>query len=222
MSAPKLSRSDGHIVLGSRSPQRYELMCHLVGEDRVVVCPPIDPLEADLTCVRKYDEISRLLIDIARTKHADVTAQLENQPNSDFTSVIITADTVIVGFDEQNQTHVLGQPPDDDTWPDVVREWFERYLLRAPHHAITALCVSRPHDELIERVVSTEVTFRADSGKWLDWYLSTGEPRGKAGGYGLQGAGSLFVERIVGSPSNVIGLPVCETAEVLRILTILD
>ena len=62
----------------------------------------------------------------------------------------------------------------------------------------------------------SEVTFAADGGPFLDWYLSTGEPRGKAGGYALQGAGGLFVERVDGSPSNVVGLPLRETWELLR------
>jgi septum formation protein len=60
------------------------------------------------------------------------------------------------------------------------------------------------------------VTFGADGQPFLEWYLATGEPRGKAGGYALQGAGSLFVERVNGSPSNVVGLPLRETWEVLR------
>ena len=51
---------------------------------------------------------------------------------------------------------------------------------------------------------------------WLEWYLSTGESLGKAGGYALQGAGSLFIEEVRGSLSNVIGLPVRELAELLQ------
>ena len=52
----------------------------------------------------------------------------------------------------------------------------------------------------------------------IDWYLSTGEHRDKAGAYGMQGAAGAFVSRIDGSPSNVIGLPLVETIEVLRSL----
>ncbi|MCA9074165.1 MAG: Maf family protein [Planctomycetaceae bacterium] len=204
------------IVLGSRSPRRHELLAHLIGADHILVCPPLDTNEAPIENASSVDDVSRQLVCIARTKLDDVVAQIEQREPAIKCAAILTADTVIIGFDEQQRPHVLGQPPSDDTWPDVVRDWFTRYLLRSRHLAITALCASRPGDEVIERVVTTEVTFRSDGGDWLDWYLSTGESKGKAGGYGLQGAGSLFVERIEGSPSNVIGLPLRETAEVLR------
>ncbi len=219
MSEPTQDATPGRIVLGSRSPRRYELLSLLVGNDRVHVCPPLDPHEAELVDVQSVDDIQRQLSDIAREKHNDVTAQVRQVSNI---AAILTADTVIVGFDEQRQPHVLGQPPTDDTWPHVVREWFEQYLLRAPHLAITALCVSTPEREPLNRIVSTRVTFRTDAHACLDWYIATGEPQGKAGGYGLQGAGSLFVDQIEGSPSNVIGLPLRETAEVLGDLGLND
>lgn len=222
MSTSKQGINDGRIVLGSRSPQRYELLCYLVGESRVSVCPPLNSDEADISDVRHVDQISRQLLQIARAKHADVFAQLKNLVDPINPAAIITADTVIVGFDAEGLAHVLGQPPENESWSDIVRQWFEQYLLRAPHQAITALCVSCPMGESVEQVVTTEVTFRSDGGRWLDWYLATEESRGKAGGYGLQGAASLFVQRIDGSSSNVIGLPLSETGEALRKLGALN
>jgi septum formation protein len=65
-------------------------------------------------------------------------------------------------------------------------------------------------------VVTTEVTFARLSDQGIDWYLSMGEHRDKAGAYGLQGAAAAFVRRIEGSPTNVIGLPLTETVGVLR------
>ena len=64
--------------------------------------------------------------------------------------------------------------------------------------------------------VTTDVTFARLSGQGIDWYLSIGEHRDKAGAYGMQGAGGALVHRIDGSPSNVIGLPLAETIGVLR------
>jgi septum formation protein len=55
--------------------------------------------------------------------------------------------------------------------------------------------------------VTTDVTFADLPNAWIDWYVSTGEPFDKAGGYGMQGSAALFVAGISGSPSNVIGLP---------------
>ena len=52
--------------------------------------------------------------------------------------------------------------------------------------------------------------------QWLDWYISTGEPLGKAGGYAIQGAGSVMVTKVEGSYSNVVGLPIENTVKMLR------
>ncbi len=209
------------IVLGSRSPRRYELLSLLVGRDRIVVRPPVDPTEAAFDGLRSLTDVSDQLARIARAKNEDVTSGLRTEGSLPTASAILTADTVIVARDENGNPVVLGQPPDDDTWRDTVREWFERFLLRAPHAALTAVCISTPDGRVREQLVSTDVRFRADALEWLEWYLQTEEPRGKAGGYALQGAGSLFVDSIHGSPSNVIGLPLRETAQMLRELEIL-
>ena len=68
--------------------------------------------------------------------------------------------------------------------------------------------------------MKTEVSFHADVSPWLPWYLSTGESRGKAGGYALQGAGSVFVSKVRGSLSNVIGLPLEELLTVFAELKV--
>ncbi len=70
------------------------------------------------------------------------------------------------------------------------------------------------------RVVESEVVFHTDSQRWLDWYIATGEPRGKAGGYAIQGAGSIFVSHVEGSLSNVVGLPLRELWELFEELGI--
>jgi septum formation protein len=68
--------------------------------------------------------------------------------------------------------------------------------------------------------VTTDVTFIADVDRRLEWYISTGEPRGKAGGYGIQGLASLFVKEVRGSRSNVIGLPLEALLELFEELQI--
>ena len=72
-----------------------------------------------------------------------------------------------------------------------------------------------PGGRIAERIVRSSVTFYDDIERRLDWYLATGEPRGKAGGYAVQGAASIFISRIEGSLSNVIGLPLRELFDVL-------
>ena len=77
--------------------------------------------------------------------------------------------------------------------------------------------VSIINDDRESSFVSTSyVIFRALAEDEILWYWNTGEPRDKAGGYGLQGAGGAFIEAINGSYSNVIGLPLAETVSLLR------
>jgi septum formation protein len=198
------------IVLGSRSPRRRELLSLIVPPERIIVCPPSDAAEPGFEKLRTWPEIETQLAGIARMKNDDVSGQLEG-----VWSAVLTADTVIVGQNSDGALQALGQPPENDAWRETVREWFRRYYFGRSHTAVTALCVTFFGGFRQERLVKTDILFRADAEPFLDWYLSTDEPKGKAGGYALQGAGSLFVERIEGSPSNVVGLPLRETFEIL-------
>ncbi|MGD9102378.1 MAG: Maf family protein, partial [Desulfobacterales bacterium] len=68
---------------------------------------------------------------------------------------------------------------------------------------------------LFSDVVKTDVYFKELSDREIEWYIQTGEPFDKAGGYGIQGIGAFLVERINGSYTNVVGLPVCEVMSFL-------
>ncbi len=200
----------GKLILGSRSPRRLELLSHLVSPGQIVVHPPRTADEVGFDGLCKQSGIEQRLQEIARAKNDDVRAQLPAG-----WIAVLTADTVIVGTNDDGTLAVLGQPPEPD-WRNTVREWFHRYYLGRTHLALTAVCIAAPAGRIEETIVSSEVRFRADSQPFVDWYLATGEPRGKAGGYALQGAGSLFVEHVTGSISNVVGLPLRETAEILE------
>ncbi|WP_197443943.1 Maf family protein [Maioricimonas rarisocia] len=216
-----MTRPAPMIVLGSRSPRRRELLEYLVSPERVAVRPPRSHEEPGFEGLTTLEQIEERLLEIAELKMEDVADQLCTGNTEacclvDDWGAILTADTVIVATDWSGQLAVLGQPPEDDaSWQDVVRGWFERYLLGRPHQAMSAMILQDTQGRKLRRTVRTEVTFSADAGRYLDWYLGTGEPRGKAGGYGLQGGGALFVEQITGSPSNVIGLPLRETWDML-------
>ncbi len=196
------------VILGSRSPRRLELLRHLVPQDRIRVLPPRNAEEPGFEDASDWSTVEQRLREIVRLKSRDVLEQID-QPNV----VVLTADTVIVG-ECDDRLVVLGQPPETDSWHAVVRDWFDRYLLGRTHTAATVVRVVCGN-ESGERFVRTSVTFGPADDDLVTWYLGTGEPRGKAGGYALQGAGALFVDRIDGSPSNVIGLPLRETRELL-------
>jgi septum formation protein len=194
-------------VLASRSPRRSELLGLVVPEDRIAVVPPRDTSEAGFDGLTSVTAIEMRLAEIARNKVADVVQQLTSKAGLAGRRVILAADTTIVASGADGALHVLGQPPEDDTWKTAVRGWFRDYYAGRPHLALTALCLLGPAGETSARIVSTEVTFIPDVEKHLEWYIATGEPRGKAGGYAIQGAGSVFISKVVGSLSNVIGLP---------------
>lgn len=215
MNASPITYSGIQIVLGSRSPRRLELLQQLLPADSITVRPPSSTDEPGFEGLRTWQEIESHLAEIARVKCADVVKQIQADgssfPHED--TLILTADTIIVANCDSKHL-VLGQPPEPD-WRETVREWFAKYLFAKTHRAATAVCLEDVTGRRIERVAVSEVTFSAFDEHRLEWYLNTQEPRGKAGGYGIQGAGSLFVTELKGSLSNVVGLPLEQVWEML-------
>jgi nucleoside triphosphate pyrophosphatase len=208
------SLNERRYVLGSRSPRRLELLQQIVPPELIALKPPRSPIEEDFDGLTNWSAIETRLLKIARAKCADVSDQVRDS-KSDRPRLVITADTVVIVGPGDGHLRVLGQPPDDPSWPEVVRSWFENDYAGRTHIVATAFCVAWPDRRLAERVVRSSVTFHEDVKRWLDWYLATSEPRGKAGGYAVQGAGSVFVSRVEGSLSNVVGLPLRELLDVL-------
>uniref|UniRef100_A0A7C2PBF4 dTTP/UTP pyrophosphatase n=1 Tax=Schlesneria paludicola TaxID=360056 RepID=A0A7C2PBF4_9PLAN len=215
-------------ILGSRSPRRRELLARLVPVTSIEVVPPARAEEPGFDGLSDWPSIRAHLQEIARHKAEQVRQQIGRETAA---ATIITADTTIVCGSGANLPGdsldpagvlqppllVLGQPPERDDWTDVVRGWFHTHYAGRTHMAATAVCVVSREGTVSERVVTTAVTIRHDVDRWLEWYLGTGEPRGKAGGYALQGAGSVFVTQVTGSLSNVVGLPLEALAEMLGI-----
>ena len=199
-------------ILGSRSPRRRELLGLVVPAAQIAVIPPANSAEAGFEGLHDLSSIETQLLEIARVKGEDVLRQVRAGAIGEAISpdaILITADTTIaVPHPEGMGKYLsLGQPPEDDTWPEVVRDWFTRLYAGQTHLVLSALHLQTLSGRETIRLVHTSVTFRRDVERWLDWYLATGEPRGKAGGYGIQGLASIFVTRVEGSLSNVVGLP---------------
>jgi septum formation protein len=197
-------------ILASRSPRRLELLRQVVHPELIEVRPPVSSDEAGFDDCDDLAAIRSRLLSIARTKAEQVRAALnaeEAELHELPRTLLISADTTVVVEDRDRRPIVLGQPPEHDEWREVVRDWFHHHYAGKTHLAITAVYVTTPDGRNAEALVETKVTFRSDVETWLNWYLLTGEPRGKAGGYALQGAGSVFIERVEGSLSNVVGLP---------------
>ncbi len=118
---------------------------------------------------------------------------------------ILTADTVVT-VDQK----ILGKPDDNAHAVEILRQ-----LSGRTHDVITAVAVVL--DERTEcRVATTRIRFAALDEARIRRYLASGEAHGKAGAYGIQGQAAAFVEHLEGSYSGVVGLPLCETAELLK------
>lgn len=119
---------------------------------------------------------------------------------------ILGADTMVV-----LGNHVLGKPADDEQAGRMLQ-----MLSGKAHQVITGICIISP-DGLTARMesVATEVRFRALSQEEIEGYVATGEPRGKAGAYAIQGIGAFMVEGITGPYTNVVGLPLCVLVKAL-------
>jgi septum formation protein len=119
--------------------------------------------------------------------------------------VVLAADTTV----DVDGT-VLAKPVDDADARRMLR------LLSGRTHQVHTAVVGWRISGVHTATVTTDVTFARLTERGIDWYLSMGEHLDKAGGYGMQSAGAALVQRIDGSPSNVIGLPLAETIGVLR------
>ena len=91
-----------------------------------------------------------------------------------------------------------------------------RMLRGRAHRVHTAICLLTPDDHVRERVVETRVRFRNLSNEEIGNYLASGEWKGKAGGYAIQGIAGAFVVKMVGSYTNVVGLPLTEVVNLLQ------
>ncbi len=190
------------IVLGSGSPQRLDLMRLLLPATDIRVVIPQGP-ELEFDGAHTWPAIENILRENAERKADDVQRQLATQPRT--TRCLICADTIIVAADAAGDLHCLGKPSEPN-WPADVRQWFHEYYTTRSHYAVSAVEI-RSAAAVVRDVVRTEIRFRPDACDLLDWYISTGEPQGKAGGYAIQGVGSVFAVDVQGSLSNVIGLP---------------
>jgi septum formation protein len=184
------------LVLASSSPRRQELLGS-VGLEFTVV--PADVDETRRPDEKPVDYVER----VARDKAMAVVAKLGIGAAGDV--VVLAADTTV-----DIDGDVLGKPRDDEDARRMLR------LLSGRTHQVHTAVVAWRISDLEQATVATDVTFVDIDDDTLDWYLATGEYRGKAGAYGMQGAAGALVERVDGSPTNVIGLPLAETVALLR------
>ncbi|MFA5902660.1 MAG: Maf family protein, partial [Desulfobacula sp.] len=112
----------------------------------------------------------------------------------------------------------LGKPESETHAMDMLR-----LLSNKEHHVFTGFCImNKQKHTIVKNAVKTKVCFKNLSDQEIRWYVKTKEPFDKAGAYGIQGVGAFLVREIIGSYSNVVGLPVCEVVEALITLKVIE
>lgn len=188
-----MTRERARITLASASPRRVELLASAGVEFEVVAGDiPEEVLPGELP----EDHVLRL----AREKALNVAGKAEGR-------FYIGADTVVVCDGE-----IMGKPRDAADAARMLRK-----LSGVAHAVITGFAVyDRERADAIAEAVTTRVYFKQLREEEIDAYIATGCPFDKAGAYAIQGGAAHMVQKIEGSYTNVVGLPLCEVVEALR------
>ena len=180
------------LILGSASPRRRDLLAQIG-----VTPDEVRPADIDET-PRKAEPPRAYAARLAREKAAAIAVDAGDD------DLILTADTVVA-----MGRRILGKPDDEAQAAEFL------YMLAGRRHRVMTAVALRRGTQVWERLVETQVRFKRLSDADISAYIRSGEWRGKAGGYAIQGIGAAFIPAINGSYSNVVGLPLPEVAGLL-------
>lgn len=185
------------LILASSSPRRKQLLEQL-GVEFTIFSPDIDET------VRHAEPVAAYVKRLAEEKARVVQQQFPQ-------AIVLAADTSL-GLDDQ----ILGKP---QSKAHAFEMWSQ--LSGRKHQVYSGVCVCTATQSL-SIVVCTEVEFQILSHNDMDRYWATSEPLGKAGAYAIQGIAAQYIPRIIGSYSNVVGLPLYETVQLLKAVKVLN
>lgn len=203
------------IYLASQSPRRQELLTQIGIRFELLLADPSE--DAESLEIQLPDEPA--LAYVKRVTLAKLTAAKQRLHTRGLPfAPILCADTTVALMAEDGKSTkeiILGKPTDH---PDVKR--ILQLLSGKTHQVHTAVAVMRnPHingDEPRLLVSSSQVTFKSLTDEEINAYISTNEPMGKAGAYGIQGIGGCLISSISGSFSGIMGLPLYETSQLMH------
>lgn len=183
------------VILASGSPRRKQLL-EMAGVPLVVEVSDADESHAEGVLPQDYAR---------QTAFEKASCVMKKHIGQNV--VIVAADTIVV-----LDGAILGKPRDGQ---DAVR--MLKNLSGRDHQVMTGVCVMDAESgTCVQFLAKTHVYFCPLTDGMIERYVATGEPMDKAGAYGIQAGAAGFVEKIDGSYTNVVGLPVCETMNVLR------
>jgi septum formation protein len=188
------------LYLASRSPRRQALLDQ-IGVTYTVITADIDETPRDNEASGDY--VMRMAYEKAQAGLAAITPQ-----NGAY---VLAADTSVI-LDNQ----IIGKPIDDVD----AAQWLKQLSGRT-HQVMTAVCLMS--ERKVEQAISVnDVTFSFLTDTQIEQYIRTGEGRDKAGSYAVQGKAALFIEKIQGSYSGIMGLPLWETGQLLKQMEVLS
>ncbi len=193
------------IILASGSPRRKALLKNIGLKFTTVKSPNVN--EQLRSSIFEHKKSSDIAILIAYGKADSVSRNVKGN------TIIIAADTIVVMNDR-----IIGKPSDKKDAHRILK-----LLSKKTHKVITGVCLLKmPEHRAHNFYVCTNVTMLDMTDKDIQWYIGTEEPMDKAGAYGIQGLGGLFVKKIEGSYTNVVGLPLSELVLNLKALEAID
>ncbi|MEP5568516.1 MAG: Maf family protein [Halioglobus sp.] len=181
------------LILASASPRRRELL------DQIGVVHRCEPADIDET-LKDQEKPGDYVLRMAKEKAATVALRHTGE-----SVAVLAADTSVV-IDED----VLGKPVDHFEGLGMLAR-----LSGRSHSVLTGICLNTASGDVLSELVETKVQFIQLTREQCEAYLATQEPWDKAGGYGIQGLAGAFVSAIEGSYSNVVGLPLAQTWQLL-------
>jgi len=205
-----MSLSSNRIYLASRSPRRRELL-HQIGVRFDTLLFRAPPREDADVCedVLQGEDVDTYVVRVARAK-ADGGVRRLSWRNLR-RQAVLSADTTL-----EFRGEIIGKPDDAAHAEDILSR-----LSGSEHRVLTAVALAH-QDRLDHRLSVSTVRFRALSSHEIKRYVASGEPMDKAGAYGIQGFAAAFISEIHGSYTGIMGLPLFETAELLREFSLFD
>lgn len=197
--------SDKRIYLASRSPRRRELLKQIGVNFELMLLREDARRGSDVDETPLPDEAAAAYVLRMAGNKAEIAARVVGQRGLLLQNPVLAADTAV-----EFEGRIVGKPADAEHAVQIL------HMLSGREHGVVTAVALRRRDQVETRVSVSTVQFRELSSTEIRLYVASGEPLDKAGAYAIQGRAGAFVTRIEGSYSGIMGLPLAETAELLK------
>jgi len=198
-----MKQTEHKIYLASKSPRRRELLRQIGVEFELLLLRDHTSRGPDVDEAVRPGEIPEDYVARVTLEKVNAAWQAMQARRLPYRPVLAADTTVVIGG------NILGKPADPAEAATMLRA-----LSGQTHQVLTSVAL-RHDDNVWQKTQRSDVTFTALTDDMIQAYCATPEPYDKAGGYGIQGKAAIFISHIAGSHSGIMGLPLCEVAELL-------